>query len=95
MKKSLVKVIISAVIFAGVIFTKDIYAATLSVDSGKPRESFHDFLNGEVRYNSLQINFPERAEVLFSKAELLAKERYEKLKIQEKNLQHITEEEQS
>ncbi|MBR2576704.1 MAG: pyruvate:ferredoxin (flavodoxin) oxidoreductase [Firmicutes bacterium] len=67
----------------------------LSVDSGKPRESFHDFLNGEVRYNSLQINFPERAEVLFSKAELLAKERYEKLKIQEKNLQHITEEEQS
>ena len=34
MKKSLVKVIISAVIFAGVIFTKDIYAATLTVDSG-------------------------------------------------------------
>ena len=62
----------------------------MSVDSGRPMESYHDFIMGEVRYNSLQINFPERAEALFNKAEILAKERYEKLTFEEKNLKNIT-----
>ena len=62
----------------------------LSVDSGEPRESYYDFIMGEVRYNSLQINFPERADALFNKAEILAKERYEKLKFEEKNLKNVS-----
>ena len=38
-----------------------------------------DFLNGEVRYNSLTRAFPERAEKLFEKAEKAAADRYEHL----------------
>ena len=34
---------------------------------------------GEVRYNSLTLKFPERAEKLFEKAEADAKARYEQL----------------
>ena len=40
---------------------------------------------GEVRYNSLQLKFPERAEELFTAAEEVAKERYEHLKNQKKS----------
>ena len=39
-----------------------------------------DFLNGEVRYNSLARFNPEKAEVLFAKNESEAKDRYEYLK---------------
>ncbi len=51
----------------------------LSLDSGEASQSYRDFIMGEVRYNSLQLKFPERAEELFDKAEELAKERYETL----------------
>ena len=39
-----------------------------------------EFLNGEVRYNSLKLGFPERAEKLFEKGEECAMERYKELK---------------
>ncbi len=51
----------------------------LSVDSKAPTASYGDFINGEVRYSSLKLAFPDRAEVLFKKAEETAKERYEHL----------------
>ena len=51
----------------------------LSIDSAAPSESYRDFIMGEVRYNSLKLNFPERAEELFTKAEEMANERYETL----------------
>ncbi|MCF0120973.1 MAG: pyruvate:ferredoxin (flavodoxin) oxidoreductase, partial [Oscillospiraceae bacterium] len=51
----------------------------LSIDSGAAKTSFVDFINGEVRYSSLKLAFPERAEELFKKAEQNAKDRYENL----------------
>ena len=51
----------------------------LSLDSGKPDESFRDFLMGEVRYNSLKLKFPEEAENLFARSEETAMERYDAL----------------
>ncbi|MBP1584931.1 MAG: pyruvate:ferredoxin (flavodoxin) oxidoreductase [Lachnospiraceae bacterium] len=51
----------------------------LSLDSGKPDESFRDFLMGEVRYNSLKLKFPEEAENLFVRSEETAMERYDAL----------------
>ena len=51
----------------------------LAIDSGKPNESYHDFLMGEVRYNSLKLKFPEEAESLFAQAEDAALERYDTL----------------
>jgi len=50
------------------------------LDSKEPKESFRDFLMGEVRYASLTKTFPEIAEKLFSKAAEDAKEKYEKYK---------------
>ncbi|KOR25956.1 pyruvate:ferredoxin (flavodoxin) oxidoreductase [Clostridium sp. L74] len=53
-----------------------------SLDSKEPKESFKDFLMGEVRYASLAKQFPESAEALFAKTEQDAKERlvnYKKL----------------
>jgi len=47
------------------------------LDSKEPTASFQDFILGEVRYTTLQSQFPEEAEVLFAKAEQDAKERYE------------------
>ena len=35
---------------------------------------------GEVRYNSLELKFPERAEQLFEKGEEVALDRYKELK---------------
>lgn len=52
----------------------------LSIDSGKPTENFRDFLMGEVRYNSLKRKDPQRADVLFEKAETSALQRYEELR---------------
>jgi len=46
------------------------------MDSKEPTASFQDFLQGEVRYTSLEKSFPEIAEQLFVKAEEDAKERY-------------------
>ena len=50
------------------------------LDSQEPKESFRDFLMGEVRYSSLTKTFPEIAEELFAKAEKEAKEKYETYK---------------
>jgi pyruvate-ferredoxin/flavodoxin oxidoreductase len=50
------------------------------LDSKEPKESFREFLMGEVRYSSLAKNFPEDAERLFVEAELEAKEKYETYK---------------
>ncbi|HWR40368.1 MAG TPA: pyruvate:ferredoxin (flavodoxin) oxidoreductase [Patescibacteria group bacterium] len=45
------------------------------LDSKEPTMSFHEFLMGEVRYSSLQKQFPDMAEALFAKTEQDAKER--------------------
>ena len=52
----------------------------LSIDSAAPTESYKDFIMGEVRYNSLELKFPERAEELFEKGEEVALDRYKTLK---------------
>ena len=49
----------------------------LTIDSKEATGSYRDFIMGEVRYNSLALKFPERAEELFSAAEKAAKARYE------------------
>ncbi len=51
-----------------------------SLDSREPKESFKDFLMGEVRYSSLVKTFPENAKKLFKKAETEAREKYESYK---------------
>ena len=58
----------------------------LSLDSGVATESYRDFIMGEVRYNSLKLRFPERAEKLFNEAEKMSKERYETLLTRKKSL---------
>ena len=50
-----------------------------SLDSKAPTESYQEFLDGEVRYNSLKRSNPEKAAVLFEQSERFAKERYEYL----------------
>ena len=50
-----------------------------SLDSKAPTEDLMEFLNGEVRYNSLKRANPERAEKLFAKNAECNKERYEYL----------------
>ena len=50
-----------------------------SLDSKAPTESYQEFLDGEVRYNSLKRSNPEKAAVLFEQSEKFAKERYEYL----------------
>ncbi|MDD4509866.1 MAG: pyruvate:ferredoxin (flavodoxin) oxidoreductase, partial [Oscillospiraceae bacterium] len=49
------------------------------LDSKAPEGDFRKFLMNEVRYSSLTLSFPDRAETLFEKAENDAKEKYEKL----------------
>ncbi len=48
------------------------------LDSKEPSIDYEQFLDGEVRYNSLRRTFPENAEKLFAEGAKLAKERYEK-----------------
>ena len=51
-----------------------------SLDSKAPaEEGYQEFLDGEVRYNSLKRSNPEKAARLFAKNESEAKERYEYL----------------
>ncbi len=50
------------------------------LDSKEPKESFREFLMGEVRYSSLVKNFPDDAERLFAEAEEEAKEKYQTYK---------------
>ncbi len=49
------------------------------LDSKAPTGDYKEFLNGEVRYNSLVRLNPERAEMLFKAAEVNSKERYSHL----------------
>jgi len=51
-----------------------------SLDSKEPTASFREFLMGEVRYSSLQKQFPEQADALFDKTEKDAKERLQTYK---------------
>jgi pyruvate-ferredoxin/flavodoxin oxidoreductase len=53
--------------------------AAFALDSKAPTGDLMEFLNGEVRYNSLKRANPERAEKLFSKNADCNKERYEYL----------------
>ena len=57
----------------------------LSVDSKEATDSYSDFILGEVRYSSLKLSFPERAQELFAKAEDNAKARYKDL-VEQKNM---------
>jgi pyruvate-ferredoxin/flavodoxin oxidoreductase len=51
-----------------------------TLDSKEPKASFREFIMGEVRYASLQQDFPQVAESLFEQTEREAKERYETYK---------------
>ena len=50
------------------------------LDSKEPTSDYRTFLMREVRYNSLGLAFPKRAETLFAAAEQNAKDKYAKLK---------------
>ncbi|MBQ0092163.1 MAG: pyruvate:ferredoxin (flavodoxin) oxidoreductase [Clostridiales bacterium] len=52
----------------------------VALDSKEPTGSYQDFIRSEVRYARLAQSFPERAEVLFAKAEGDAKAKYARLK---------------
>ena len=47
------------------------------LDSKPPKDSFRDFIMGQVRYTALMKQSPELAEQLYQQTEELAKERYE------------------
>ena len=49
------------------------------LDSHEPIMDFQEFLQGEVRYSSLNLTFPDRAKELFAKAEKEAKAKYRRL----------------
>ena len=53
--------------------------AAFALDSKAPTASYQEFLDGEVRYNSLKRANPAKAERLFAKSEQEAAERYEYL----------------
>ncbi|MBR3146684.1 MAG: hypothetical protein IKF54_00910, partial [Eubacterium sp.] len=60
----------------------------LSIDSKPPKEDgYQDFLMGEVRYNSLKMRFPERAEELFKENQEIAMDRYDRLLNQKESLE--------
>lgn len=61
----------------------------LIVDSAPPTESYNDFIMGEVRYNSLKLKAPERAEELFKEAEAEAVGRYKRLIKQQKSFDEM------
>jgi len=50
------------------------------LDSREPTSDYRSFLMREVRYNSLGLAFPKRAEMLFAQAEENARTKYAKLK---------------
>ncbi len=49
------------------------------LDSKAPTVSYKDFITNEVRYSSLVRAYPDRADVLFDKAETVAEDRYKHL----------------
>lgn len=50
--------------------------SAFSLDSKEPTGDFKEFLSGEVRYNSLQMSDPQKADTLFESASQNAKKRY-------------------
>ena len=54
--------------------------SAFTLDSKEPTGDYQEFLDGEVRYNSLKRANPERAAKLFAESEASAKARYEYLK---------------
>ena len=50
------------------------------LDSREPKLSYEEFLKGELRYERLSRENPQRAEMLFAGAAQKAKEKYEKLR---------------
>jgi len=50
-----------------------------TLDSKAPSASYRDFIMGEVRYNALARQNPERAEALFAKSEKNAMDKYNHL----------------
>ncbi len=50
------------------------------LDSKEPKGSLHDFIMGEIRYNSLTRTFPEEAKRLHALLEADVKQRYQKYK---------------
>lgn len=61
-------------------FNPNATGGKLTVDSKDPTESYYDFLMGEVRYNALLRQDPEKAKKLFDKSEKEAREKYKYLK---------------
>jgi pyruvate-ferredoxin/flavodoxin oxidoreductase len=51
----------------------------LTVDSRYPAWTNNEFIMGEVRYNSLTLTFPDRAQDLFAHAEEDAESRFDRL----------------
>ncbi len=49
------------------------------LDSREPTMDYQEFLEGEVRFSSLAITFPDRAKTLFEKSEQESKLKYQKL----------------
>ena len=54
--------------------------AAFILDSKEPKISYREFLEGEIRYDSLKKREPNQAEELFGRAEVSAAKRYEYLK---------------
>ena len=52
-------------------------ARPFTLDSKPPTRKYREFLEGEVRYASLEKAFPANAEAYFARAEQLAEKRYE------------------
>ena len=50
-----------------------------TLDSKEPTDSYLEFLDGEVRYNTLKMANPDKAARLQAKSEQEAKERYQYL----------------
>jgi pyruvate-ferredoxin/flavodoxin oxidoreductase len=51
------------------------------LDSGKRSLSYREFIEGEVRYASLEITYPENAERLFEQAEYESEKSFEEYKV--------------
>ena len=57
------------------------------LDSKPATADYKEFISSETRYSRLKLSFPERAQVLFDKAEKRAAERYEELEKRAKGME--------
>jgi pyruvate-ferredoxin/flavodoxin oxidoreductase len=62
------------------LFRYDPDSGEFTLDSKEPSKPYSDYILSEVRYSSLKLTFPDRAEKLFAIAESNAKTKYEQLK---------------